>query len=249
MKKYKCIISYDGTRYAGFQIQENALTIQQTLQEIFSKRLQEPVMITGASRTDAKVHALGQVIQFETDKIEDKNHFLYQINCMLPKDIRILTIEEIADNFHCRYDAKKKTYYYFLHRNPFSPPFGHDYKLFLPKNINLQEMKEGAKYFLGTHDFRALAHQSEHGCAKNKPVKTIYRFDFIENGDEIRLEIEGNGFLHKMIRNMVGLLLDVGTGKTPKEKIPMIIASKDRKQAGQTAPGHPLFLAKIAYND
>jgi tRNA pseudouridine38-40 synthase len=249
MKKYKCVISYDGTRYAGFQIQENALTIQQTLQEIFSKRLQEKVMVLGASRTDAKVHALGQVIHFETDKIADQDHFLYQVNCMLPKDIRILTIEEIAHSFHSRYDAKKKTYFYFLQRNPFSPPFGQEFKLFLPKGINLNEMKEGAKYFLGTHDFRAFAHQSEKGCAKNKPIKTIYRFDFIENGDEIRIEVEGNGFLHKMIRNMVGLLLDVGMGRIAKESIPMIIASKDRKKAGQTAPGHALFLAKIDYND
>jgi tRNA pseudouridine38-40 synthase len=247
MKKYKCLVAYDGTHYAGFQIQDNAPTIQKTLQEIFSRRLNRPTLITGASRTDATVHALGQVVHFESEPIADCEKFIYQINCMLPPDIRLLQIEEVSATFHSRYDAKRKTYYYHLSLNPHSPPFGHAYKLFLPRQISIEAMKQAAAYFIGTHDFKALANHNDQGCAKNCSVKTIYRFDFIDQGDDIRVEVEGNGFLHKMIRNMIGLLIEIGKGNLSKETIPLILASKDRRHAGQTAPGHPLFLARITY--
>jgi tRNA pseudouridine38-40 synthase len=247
MKKYKCIVSYDGTSYAGFQIQKHSITIQSALQEAFFRRFQNPIMVTGASRTDSGVHALGQVVHFEHEGIEDLNYFLHQINSLLPKDIRILSIQEVPFSFHSRYDSKKKTYYYYVTPIQHLPPFGREYFLTLPAKIDLNAMKEASKAFIGTHDFRAFAHHADIGCAKNKPIKTIYRFDWIQESEKIRIEIEGTGFLHKMVRNMMGTLIDVGMGKIAKENIPSILISKDRKKAGQTAPAHPLFLAKIDY--
>jgi len=247
MKKYKCIVSYDGSRYAGFQVQKNSITIQSTLQDAFFRRFQKKVDVTGSSRTDAGVHALGQVVHFEYPDIDDTSHTLYQLNAMLPKDIRILSMEEVPIDFHSRYAAKKKTYYYYLNAEQPVPPFGREYVMSLPKAIDINLMIEASSYFLGTHDFRAFAHQADVGCAKNKPVKTIYRLDWVKEKHKYRVEIEGNGFLHKMVRNIIGTLIDVGMKKITPSDIPLIIDSKDRKKAGQTAPAHALFLAKIDY--
>ncbi len=249
MTRYKCIVSYDGTNYSGFQIQKNSLTIQQVLQEVFEKRFQQRIEITGASRTDSGVHALGQVIHFDIESIQNAEKFIYQINCMLPKDIRILSIEKMPENFHSRYLAEKKTYYYFITTAPHQSPFQYKYQVVLPSNLDIKKMEEGAQYFLGTHDFRAFAHQSDVGCAKNKPIKTIIRFDFIKTEDGYRIEIEGDGFLHKMVRNMIGTLVDVGLNKISPLEIDTILKSCDRKLAGQTAPAHGLFLAKISYRN
>jgi tRNA pseudouridine38-40 synthase len=247
MKKYKCIVSYDGTHYCGFQVQKNSVTIQSTLQDAFMKRFKKSIDITGASRTDSGVHALGQVIHFSIDPIEDLSYLLYQLNALLPKDIRILSIEEVDPSFHSRYSAEKKTYFYYVTNLQHLPPFGREYLLTLPKKIQIDLMIEASKFFIGTHDFRAFAHHAEYGCAKNKPIKTIHRFDWFFEKDRYRIEIEGDGFLHKMVRNMVGTLIDVGMGKTSPSKIQEILLSKDRRLAGQTAPAHPLFLAKIDY--
>lgn len=247
MKKYKCLVSYDGTNFAGFQIQKNAPTIQEILQKAFAKRFQKYIEITGASRTDAGVHALGQVIHFSLEEIKDFDHFLHQLNCILPKEIRLISIEEVSENFHSRYCAVKKTYYYFLSTGKYLSPFDRLYHVHVSPKIDISLMKEASKVFIGTHDFRAFAHQADKGCAKNKPIKTIYRFDWTPISDGYRIEIEGNGFLHKMVRNLVGLLIDVGMKTIPLEKINQILASCDRKQAGQTAPAHGLFLAKIDY--
>ena len=247
MKKYKCIVTYDGSNYAGFQVQKNSKTIQSTLQDAFFRRFQKKIDITGSSRTDAGVHALGQVVHFEYQDINDISRTMYQINAILPKDIRILSMEEVNMDFHSRYAANKKTYYYYLNAEQPVPPFGGEYVLSLSKNIDINLMIEASSYFLGTHDFRAFAHQANIGCAKNKPVKTIYRLDWIKEPYKYRVEIEGNGFLHKMVRNIIGTLIDVGMKKILPSDIPLIIESKDRTKAGQTAPANALFLARIDY--
>ena len=150
MKKYKCIVSYDGTNYSGFQVQKNNITIQSALQDAFFKRFQQKIDVTGASRTDSGVHALGQVIHFETEEIQDFNFFLYQINSILPKDIKILSIEEVDSSFHCRYNSKKKTYFYYLTHQQHLPPFGREYLLTVPHKIDIESMKEASKAFIGS---------------------------------------------------------------------------------------------------
>ncbi len=246
MKKYRCVVAYDGTDYAGFQIQPRARTIQSTLQEAFFKRLQTIIPIKGASRTDSGVHALGQVIHFQTDKVENLSRFLYQINSILPHSIRILSIEEVSPSFHSRYDAKKKTYYYYLSKEPLLP-FDRLYRVVVPRQLDIMKMQEGAYHVIGKHDFRSFAQKAEQGCAKSNPVKTIYRFDFIPDEKGCRVEIEGNGFLNKMVRNLMGTLFDIGMGKIPSQSMRTILEACDRRQAGQTAPAHGLFLAKVDY--
>ncbi len=238
---YKMTIAYDGTAYAGFQSQPNSPSIQTTIEKALSILLREKISIIGASRTDAGVHALGQVAHFTAPHLP----LLYSLNALLPPDIRILTIEEVPPTFHARYSALRKTYYYHLALHP--DPFRRNISLNLKMKLDLNRLKTGAAYFLGTHDFTSFSNKAGRGCAKNKPIKTLYRLDLIEEGDRIRLEFEADGFLYKMVRNIVGTLLEVARGALSPHTIPKILQEKSRRLAGPTAPPHPLFLIKVDY--
>lgn len=247
-RNYKMTIAYDGTAYCGWQIQSNSITIQEIIQEIVSKISQKKILLIGSGRTDAGVHALGQVAHFRCLHIKDLARFQKSMNSLLPKDIRILHVEEIQDHFHAQYSAIGKIYHYHLHLDPALNPFNQTYSLHVKEKINLGLLQESALIFLGTHDFTSFANEAHQGSASRDPVRTLKRLDIIEQSGKIRLEFEGDGFLYKMVRNIVGTLLGVATGKYSKEELSFILAACDRRRAGQTAPPHGLFLMKVLYS-
>jgi tRNA pseudouridine38-40 synthase len=247
MPKYKITIAYDGTQYGGWQVQDNSISIQCLVQQALQTVLRTPIDLTGSGRTDAGVHALAQVAHFTTENPFDPSRVRASLNGLLPLDIRIILIEPTHDDFHARYSAQGKIYHYHLQLDRFSHPFNRHYTapVFHPVNIDL--LKQAASLFVGTHDFTSFANQAHKGSAARGAIRTLKRIDVIEVPGGVRLEFEGNGFLYKMVRNIVGTLLEVCNDKIPIATIPRILAAKDRQQAGQTAPAQGLFLIQVLY--
>ena len=244
MYNYKLIISYDGTYYCGWAVQPNGISIQSTLNKALMKLLGYDVSISGSGRTDAGVHAEGQVAHFSTLEAVEKNAFLRSINAMTPKDIAILSCEDVLDEFHARYSARRKFYRYSICPCAVQSPFRRKYVLHYPSPLVKSLIKKALECYLGTHDFTSLANVG--GNSKNK-VKTIFRSELVEKEDEWHLEFEGTGFLYRMIRNMVGLVLEVGIKKRDISELPLILEGKDRRLAGKAAPAHGLSLVKVFY--
>lgn len=247
--KYKIVIVYDGTHYGGWQVQKNAVSIQSLIESSLSRILRARTTLSGSGRTDARVHSLGQTAHFTTDSTIAPSRILFSLNGLLPPDIRILSIERMPMEFHARYSAISKVYHYHLHLDPIPDPFKHLYSYHVPHPVDLDLLKETAQYFVGTHDFSSFANEGHKGSAAKNAVRTIYRLDIVDEPGGVRLEFEGNGFLYKMVRNIVGTLLDVCAGKIAKEHIPEIFAAKDRRQAGRAAPPHGLYLMEVKYED
>lgn len=248
MNNYKLIIAYDGTEYGGWQIQPNATSIQELISNAIETILQHPVTLIGSGRTDAGVHALGQVAHFKCEKDLDLIRFLGSLNGLLPRDIRILSIEKVPLDFHAQRSALSKAYHYHLCLERVQDPFRRLYSLHVRENIDTELMRKAALYFVGTLDFTSFSNESDEGSASKNPVRTISRLDIIPEGGGLRIEIEADGFLYKMVRNIVGTLLEVARGKRDHTDIPRIFSAKDRRQAGQAAPAHGLFLAKVKYS-
>lgn len=244
---YKLTIAYDGTDYCGWQVQPNGISIQELIQKQASIILRENITLIGSGRTDAGVHALGQIAHFHASPIPDLSRFQLSLNALLPKDIRILHSEEAEKNFHAQYSAVGKIYHYYLHLDPVIDPFKRFYSLHVKGKIDLDIVKEAASVFIGTHDFTSFANESHSGSASRDPVRTLKRLDIVEQPGGICLEFEGDGFLYKMVRNIVGTLLEVAAGKIPKEDVSCILAARDRKLAGQAAAPQGLFLFKVIY--
>lgn len=241
------VIAYDGTAFGGWQVQPNAVTIQQLLEEKLSTILQMPTSVVGAGRTDAGVHALGQCAHFIIPKPIDTARTLHSFNGMLPEAIRVFSLKMAPSGFHARYSAKKKHYHYHLTLDSVQSPFDRHYKLHVRQKLDLKKMEQGARHLLGTHDFRAFANDAHLGSSGKNPIRTIERLQIVPEAGGVRLEFEGESFLYKMVRNCVGTLLDVGLGKLEPDNMAEILASRDRKQAGRAAPAHGLFLVRIEY--
>lgn len=248
MPKYKVLISYDGTCFSGWQSQINSLSVQDVIEKALSTLLRHGVEVVGSGRTDAGVHALGQVAHFSTDKEIDPKKILYSLNSLLPKEIRILDISSVEEDFHARYSATGKIYHYHLHLDPILDPFKRKYALHVLHKVDLTALKTAAKHLIGTHDFSSFANQQSQGSACKDAVRTLCRLDVIEEMGGVRLEFEGTGFLYKMVRNIVGTLLEVGGGRRLSDEIPTILSAKDRKKAGRAADPHGLFLVKVFYS-
>ncbi len=244
MKKYKLLLAYDGTDFGGWQIQPNTPSIQEHLQKALGTILREDVHVAGSGRTDAGVHAHGQVAHFQTTQSFIPSRLHYSLNGLLPKTIRVLEIEEVSLDFHARFSAKKKIYHYNLSTGPTKSPFNRLYRTHISHKLHSEAMELGAKYFIGTHDFTSFANQ---GGTQTDPIKTIYSLNVISAPDQIRLEFVGSGFLYKMVRNIVGTLLDVAYLKLRPEDIPTILEKKDRKHASGAAPPEGLFLMQVIY--
>lgn len=244
MARYKLLISYDGTLYAGWQLQPNATSIQGLVESALERFFKSPLRVTGASRTDSGVHALGQVAHFTTDLEFECSALLKALNGMLPYDVRILSLELIGDDFHAQYSSTGKEYHYHVCMERIIAPFHRLYRhhFYYPSSLPL--MREAAKKFIGTHDFASFTNA---GSTVTSTVRTITRLDIIEEPGGIRFEFEGNGFLYKMVRNIVGLLLDIGRGKRAIEEIEPLFEAKDRRKAAMAAPGKGLFLIKVHY--
>ena len=245
--KYKLLLAYDGTQYGGWQVQNNSTAIQALLENALATILRAPIAITGAGRTDAGVHALGQVAHFTYEQPLDLFRTQGSLNGLLPPDIRVLEVQTASDDFHARYSAKSKIYHYHLHLDSVMSPFHRLYRHHVHFSIDLEELRTATKLFIGTHDFSAFANEASAGAAAKNPIRTITRLDVAPQEGGLRLEFEGDSFLYKMVRNITGTLLDVCRGKISREQIPEIFASKDRRLAGSAAPPQGLFLVKINY--
>lgn len=233
---YKILISYEGTLYSGWQVQPNGISIQQLLQEAASTILRHPVQITGSGRTDAGVHATGQIAHIQEKTLPEQ--FLLQMNGILPPDIRVKSMEKVDADFHARYSAVGKIYHYHVTLGPIDDPFRRRFALHWPYPFDLDAIRKTAHKLVGTHNFTSFA--NEGGSAKDK-VRTLKRCDLIEEEHGVRFELEANGFLYKMVRNIVGTLLE------QQGDISAILAAKDRKAAGKAAKPHGLFLVKVLY--
>jgi len=245
--RYSLTIAYDGTKYSGWQVQNNALAIQPLVQKALSTALRHPVNLTGSGRTDAGVHARGQIAHFDTEVPFQPKSLLISINAMLPPDIRILSVEARAVDFHARYSAKAKIYHYHLHLDAVADPIMAPYRFHVLERICHRKLVSGTRHFLGTRDFTSFANEAYRGSASRDPVRTLLRLDACEEEGGIRLELEANGFLYKMARNIVGTLLDYAKDKITSDRIEEIFQSKDRRLASSAAPAHALFLVQVVY--
>ncbi len=245
---YKLTLSYDGTCYSGWQIQPNAPSIQQHLQEALSSFLGgEHLPIIGSGRTDAGVHALNQIAHFKTQHLLNPNRLLLAFNGLLPKDIRVKKVETVSLDFHSQYSALSKEYHYHLYLERVMDPFKRLYAWHVLRKMNIPLLQQAAPLFVGTHDFTSFANEPHTGAVAKNPVRTIYRLDGCPTEGGLRLEFEGNGFLYKMVRNIVGVLVDVASGRLEIEDIPKIFKEKDRRKSSFAAPPQGLFLVKINY--
>ena len=242
MQNYKLIISYDGTDYHGWQRQPKKNTIQGLLEENLNKIAQKKITVIGAGRTDAGVHAQGQVANFKGNISLDEEELLRALNSLLPGDIKIISIEKADPNFHARKIAKSKIYQYRIFNSPDIPPFFHRYVLYWPSPLNLKMMRKAAMLFEREADFTAFSSNQF-----LNPVRKVTSSRIEKKREEIIYTIEANGFLRYMVRAIVGTLLEVGKGKLFPENIEEIFKNKRRSQAGPTAPAKGLCLMKVIY--
>ena len=244
MHRIKLTVAYDGTNYCGWQVQPNGVSIQSTLQKAIENLLGEKTDVTGASRTDSGVHALGQVAVFDTDKNIPDWKYALAINQRLPKDIVVQKSEEVPLDFHPRYTDVEKTYEYRILNRRTQLPKERLYSYFVPKKLNVDKMREAGVYLVGEHDFKSFCSQKTKVLST---VRTIYSLELIEEGDIVTLRVSGNGFLYNMVRIMVGTLVEVGTGKRTPDQIRCILDGRDRQLAGFTAPPQGLYLKEIYF--
>lgn len=249
MKNIKLLIAYDGTRYNGWQKQGNTKhTIQEKLEETISRIVGEEIELSGSGRTDAGVHALGQVANFHIRKMSDMgmelNHLKHDLNKYLPDDIRILDVCEMHGRFHARLNAMAKHYSYRIDNGDVADIFNRKYLLRLEEKLNMDIMKAAAGYFVGEHDFRSFCANKK---MKKSTVRTIMKIDIQKENGIIRLDFYGNGFLYNMVRILVGTLIEAGLGKRKPEDMKRILEAKDRKEAGYLAPANALFLEEVYY--
>lgn len=248
MRNIRLTIEYDGTAYHGWQIQAGGLrTIQGMIQEQIAQITQGEVTLIGAGRTDAGVHALGQVANFQTENAIDLTALQRGLNSLLPPDIVVTCVEEVEEKFHARFNARSKVYEYHILNRAYPSALRRHYAWFIPHDLDLPTMKKCGKLLIGSHDFssfRASGDESRHS------IREIIRLDIKRReNDLIVIVIEANAFLREMVRSIVGTLVDVGRGKTSFEEFKEIFGAHDRRQAGMTAPAQGLFLVEVKYNN
>lgn len=244
MQNIKLIVSYDGTRYYGWQKQDDVISIQEELEKACKQLFKQEVSIKGAGRTDAGVHALGQCASFMVDTPVPMERVPLVLNRMLPSDIVVTSAEKVTSRFHAQYSAKNKTYRYQIVNAEYPIPQMRNYADFVHIPLNVEAMNKGAQYFLGTHDFEAF-------CASRNTTRTttrtIHYIKITKNKEIITFEVCGNGFLYNMVRIMVGTLIQVGTGKIKPVAISQILLSKNRQKAGRTVPACGLTMCSVEY--
>ena len=245
MRKIKLKIEYDGTNYHGWQIQKNAISVQEIIEKAISRLLGKEIGIVGCSRTDVGVHAYGQIAHFSTDSTIPGDKFSYAINNLLPSDIVIKQSEEVSEDFHSRYSAKGKKYRYLIYNGAHASAIMRNRTYHVRPELDIEKMQKAAKYFVGEHDFAAF--QATGGQVRST-VRKIFSMELQKKEDNIiSIEVSGNGFLYNMVRIIAGTLVYVGMGKIDADEISMIIDSLDRTRAGKTAPAEGLYLMEIYY--
>ena len=244
---YLLWISYKGTNYAGFQVQPNAPTVCAVLQDAMQAALGQRPDVKGCSRTDAGVHARRFALSFcYTGKVPMEK-FVPALNAHLPPDIRALAVQPVADDFHARYAAHAKTYHYYILNARVDDPFTFDtcYRVAAP--LDLAAMQAAAQQFVGTHDFAALCASGSSAAAHGDTARTITECNVVQIGNYFVISVTADGYLYNMVRILAGTLVEAGLHKRAPESIPALLASRDRRQAGQTLPAKGLFLEKVEY--
>ena len=244
MRNIKLTIEYDGKDFNGWQKQPKKLNIQGEIELAIKLITGETVDLTASGRTDAGVHALGQVANFKTESTIPIDKFAYAINSKLKQSIRVLKAEEVSERFHSRYNCKQKTYRYIINNTQQGTAIYRKQEYHISNKLDVKKMKEAAKYFVGEHDFKAF---KASGTSSKSSVRKIYDVNIYEKENRIVMEFTGNGFLYNMVRILSGTLVEVGMGKIDPEQIPEIINSKDRTKAGKTLPPYGLYLVKVEY--
>lgn len=244
MRNLKLTIEYDGTNFNGWQIQKDKRTVQEEVQIALSKILKEDVVITGSGRTDAGVHALGQVANFKTEKTIKPQELLFGINTMLPVDIVVTNVEEVELEFNARNSAKKKHYRYVINNGKFPSALNAYREYHFKYFLDLEAMQMAADDLIGEHDFKAFAAA---GCTVKETTRTIYLLKVNRLGDRVIIDIVGNGFLYNMVRIIVGTLLDIGSGKLDICVMKNMLETKDRALGGRTAGPEGLYLVDVEY--
>lgn len=245
MKNYRMILQYDGSRYSGWQKQGNTQnTIQGKLESVLNKMTGEEVEIHGSGRTDAGVHALGQVANFKCKTSLSSQEIQNYLNEYLPRDIRVLSLTEAAPRFHARLNAARKHYRYIIDTNPVQDVFTRKYAYHSPVTYDMNNMRQAARLLTGQHDFRSFCDNKR---MKKSTLRTIYSIDITQNQGIMTLEFYGDGFLYHMVRLLTGTLLEIGAGKRKPEELTKILQAKDRDTAGFLAPALGLFLVEVMY--
>ncbi len=244
MKRLLLTIKYDGTNYHGWQVQKNAITVQEVLQNAIEKVFLSRLDVKGCSRTDTGVHANMYCVSFDTDTTIENESIIRALNTYLPKDVAVVDCKEVDLEFHPRYNCKSKEYIYKLYNGKIRNPFLNNYAFQYRYPIDAEYLNNEAKAFIGKHDYCGF-------CSIKSDVedtrRNVYSFDVWREGDMVYFKVSADGFLYNMVRIMVGTLLFVSEGKIKKGELSDVINSKDRKRAGKTAPPQGLYLNRVNY--
>lgn len=243
LRNIKLILEYDGTSYHGWQRQPNLPTVQEAVEESLSRLFKEEIKVIAAGRTDAHVHAKGQVINFKTRASLPIEAIKPALNSYLPDDIRVKKAECVPLNFHARRDALKRTYRYIIYNHPFSSPFYRNFAWYIPDELSLEEMKKASRHLIGKHDFSSFQAQG----SPAPPVRRLERISIFKREKFIITELTADSFLYRMVRNIMGTLVEVGRGRLSPDEVRDILEAKDRKFAGPTAPPQGLYLMRVEY--
>lgn len=244
MATYRLTLAYDGTRYRGWQrLDGTAMTLQGRVEQALSEIFETKIKIDGSGRTDAGVHATGQVASFHAPRRPTQT-VLQRLRHLLPEDIGAMALEEASERFHARLNATEKTYVYRVWNSALPDVFERRYRTQVRQRLDLTAMERGAALLLGTHDFRSFCANKQ---LKKSSVRTLKRLELTRDGDELRFCLTADGFLYHMVRIIVGTLLEIGQGKRPAEDIGRILAARRREAAGETAPAKGLCLTEVRY--
>ena len=248
--RVRMTVAYDGTNYHGWQVQNNAVTIESVLNDALSQLLGEDIRVIGASRTDAGVHALGNIAVFDTISPIPAEKMAYAVNARLPEDIRVIRSEQVASDWHPRKCASRKTYEYKICLGEFLQPVKRLYYHHVYRRLDIEGMRKAAGYLIGEHDFKSFCQEN---AQVESTVRTIYSIELLHNRDdreeELIIRVVGGGFLYNMVRIIVGTLLEVGYGRLRPEDMQEILAAKQRSCAGPTAPAKGLTLVSYMFEE
>ena len=246
--KFKLVIAYDGAAYQGWQVQKIGTGVQEKIEAVLARYFPSAPRLHSSSRTDTGVHALGMVAHFEIPHDEFRmpiRRLALALNAHLPENVRVVSATRAKENFHARFDATGKQYRYFVWNHHAMNPLLRKTAWHVPRKLDLKAMRAAAKLFIGKHDFQSFAANS--GYKKESTVRTLTRCDVKKSGTQFQFVIEGDGFLYKMCRGIVGTIVQAGLGKFPPQEIKTMLAKKDRRVAGMTAPAQGLILWKVFY--
>lgn len=247
MRRIRLVVAYDGTNYHGWQVQPGAVTVEQVLNEALSQLMGEEIAVIGASRTDSGVHSRGNVAVFDTENRMAADKVCLAVNQRLPEDVRVISSEEVAPDWHPRKHKCVKTYEYKIYNQRIEMPDKRLYTYFFYYKLDLEAMRQGAEYLLGEHDFKSFCSAR---TQVTDTVRTVYSLSVERDAEDVvTLRIRGNGFLYNMVRIIAGTLIQVGAGRLAPEEVGRMLAAQDRRAAGPTAPAKGLTLVGMEYEE